>query len=129
MSASGPVWPRPRWRDSGAEALLLWFVFGDFDAEFRIDEAKLFVEAPIWGDVYFYSELNLATREESNVALHLGELYLDFENVSQLWNCDRMLNLRIGRLDIPFGEEYLTRDAIDNPLISHSLVDFWGWTK
>ena len=29
-------------------------------------------------------------------------------------------------MDIPFGEEYSTRDAIDNPLISHSLTDFWG---
>jgi hypothetical protein len=37
-----------------------------------------------------------------------------------------MLNLRLGRLDTPFGEEYIYRDAIDNPLISHSLPDFWG---
>src|SRR3989442_1402379 len=37
-----------------------------------------------------------------------------------------MLNIRAGRFDIAFGEEYLTRDAIDNPLISHSLQDFWG---
>jgi hypothetical protein len=37
-----------------------------------------------------------------------------------------MLNVRAGRMDVPFGEEYITRDAIDNPLISHSLVDFWG---
>jgi len=33
MNATGPVWPRPRWRDSGSEALLLWFVFGDFDVD------------------------------------------------------------------------------------------------
>jgi hypothetical protein len=29
-------------------------------------------------------------------------------------------------MDVPFGEEYLSRDAIDNPLISHSLSDIWG---
>lgn len=96
------------------------------NAEFRIDEAKLFVEAPIWKDVYFYTELNLATREQGDVSLHVGELYLDFENVSRVWKQERVLGLRIGRMDIPFGEEYLTRDAIDNPLISHSLVDLWG---
>src|SRR2546422_109393 len=96
------------------------------NAEFRVDEAKLFVEAPIWKEVYFFSELNLATRESSDLEVLLGELYLDFENVSRLWNQDRMLNLRVGRMDIPFGEEYLTRDAIDNPLISHSLSDLWG---
>jgi hypothetical protein len=96
------------------------------NAEFRVDEAKLFVEAPIWGDVYFFTELNLMTREASDLSLQLGELYLDFENISRLWNRDRMLNLRVGRMDIPFGEEYQTRDAIDNPLISHSLSDLWG---
>lgn len=96
------------------------------NAEFRVDEAKLFVEAPIWGEVYFFSEINLFTREEGGPSLWAGELYLDAENVSRLWDQDRQLNLRIGRLDIPFGEEYLSRDAIDNPLISHSLMDLWG---
>ncbi len=96
------------------------------NAEFRVDEAKLFVEAPIWDDVYFFSEINLAARTSDALELNLGELYLDFEAVSKLWNAERLLNIRVGRLDVPFGEEYLYRDAIDNPLISHSLADFWG---
>lgn len=96
------------------------------NAEFRVDEAKIFVDAPVWGNAYAFVELNLATRESSDLDLKLGEFYLDIEDVSQLWGQDRQLNLRIGRMDIPFGEEYQTRDAIDNPLISHSLVDFWG---
>lgn len=95
-------------------------------SEFRVDEAKLFFEAPVWDNVYFFSEINLAEREDSDVNLNLGEFYVDFEDVSLLWGHERQLNLRAGRLDIPFGEEYLHRDAIDNPLISHSLVDFWG---
>ena len=94
------------------------------NAEFRVDEAKLFVEAPILGDVYFFGEINVFTREQGTMTP--GELYLDAENLSRLWNKDRQLNLRLGRFDIPFGEEYLTRDAIDNPLISHSVVDLWG---
>ena len=97
------------------------------NAEFRIDEAKLFVEAPIWGRVYFFSEINLAQRENAeDLDLRVGEFYLDIENLFGLEQYDRLLNLRLGRLDVPFGEEYQTRDAIDNPLISHSLVDFWG---
>jgi hypothetical protein len=95
------------------------------NSEFRIDEFRLFVEAPVWQQVYFFSEINLATREEPDVLAHLGECYLDFENISELWNRERMLNLRIGRMYTPFGEEYLTRYAIDNPLISHSLSDMW----
>ena len=95
------------------------------NSEFRVDEAKLFVDAPVWGDVYAFAELNLAAHEASDLRLNVGELYLDFENISQLWGRDGQVNLRVGRLDIPFGEEYLVRDAILNPLISHSLLDFW----
>jgi hypothetical protein len=95
-------------------------------AEFRVDEARLFVEANVWKDVYVFSEINLTTREDQDFFLQAGELYVDFEDVSRLWNRERQLNLRIGRMDIPFGEEYLSRDAIDNPLISHSLSDIWG---
>ena len=96
------------------------------DSEFRVDEAKLFIETPIWGRVYFYTELNLAARDRTDLGLEVGELYLDWENFLGLRGDSQALNLRLGRLDIPFGEEYLTRDAIDNPLISHSLPDFWG---
>jgi hypothetical protein len=94
--------------------------------EFRVDEAKLFLEAPIWGEVYFFSELDIFTRETGGPDLRAGELYLDVENLSRLWDQDGQLNLRAGRFDIPFGEEYLTRDAIDNPLVSHSIMDLWG---
>jgi hypothetical protein len=94
--------------------------------EFRVDEAKLFFDAPVWGNFYAFAEINLASRESSDVDLHLGELYLDVEDISQLWGCDRQLNARIGRLDIPFGEEYIYRDVIDNPLISRSVSDLWG---
>jgi hypothetical protein len=96
-------------------------------SEFRVDEARLFVEAPIWKEVYFYSEVDLATRENDNLNLRLGELYLDFQDASQLWGRDNQFNVRAGRMNIPFGEEYLTRYAIDDPLISHSLSDLWGY--
>ncbi len=100
---------------------------GEFNhADLRVDEAKLFVDANVWQDVYFYSEINLITREASDENLHLGELYVDFENVSALWHEERLLNIRAGRMYIPFGEEYQTRYAIDNPLITHSVSDIWG---
>ena len=95
------------------------------NSEFRVDEAKLFVDAPVWGEVYAFAELKLASHEASDLYVNMGELYLDFENVSQLWNREGQLNIRVGRLNIPFGEEYLARDANLNPLISHSLSDFW----
>ena len=97
---------------------------GDFpNEEFRVDEAKLFIEAVIIDDVYVFVEANVLTREEDNEIFEIGELYLEFEDIGKK---ARLFNVRVGRFDIPFGEEYLTRDAIDNPLISHSLSDIWG---
>jgi len=51
-------------------------------AQFRVDEARLFVEAPVWNDVYFWSEITLAIRESNNLGVRAGDLYLDFEGVS-----------------------------------------------
>jgi Phosphate-selective porin O and P len=96
------------------------------NSEFTVDEARLFLEAPIWKDVYFYSEVDLATPENNNTQVNLGELYVDFENVSQLWGRDDQLCVRAGRMNVPFGEEYLTRYAIDNPLILNSVSDLWA---
>ncbi len=97
------------------------------NSSFTVEEARLFLEAQIWNDVYFYSEVDLATPENNNAQVNLGELYVDFENVSQLWGHDDQLNVRVGKMNIPFGEEYQTRHAIDNPLILNSVSDFWGY--
>ncbi|HTR42233.1 MAG TPA: hypothetical protein VMH87_11515 [Pseudomonadales bacterium] len=97
------------------------------DANFRIDEARLFLEAPIWKEVYFQGEVDLATRENDNLNVQLGELYLDAQDISDLWGRDGQLNLRAGRMYYPFGEEYLRRYTIDDPLISHSIPDIWGY--
>jgi hypothetical protein len=100
---------------------------GDFpNSEFRVDDAKVFLEAPVWKNTYFFAELDLVTREAADEYFHVGELYLDFENVSALWKQDRVLNVRVGRFYIPFGEEYQVRNVMDNPLISHSVSDIWG---
>src|ERR1035441_8203004 len=72
------------------------------------------------------SDIDLATRENTGLNTQLGELNLDFEDASQFWGKDRQLNVRAGRMQIPFGEEYMNRYAMENPLISHSLSDFWG---
>ena len=95
--------------------------------EFRLDEARLFVDAQVWNNVYAFAELNLVTHENQNISL--GEVYVDAEDVSQLWGRTGQLNVRVGRMYIPFGEEYLRRNAIDNPLVSRSLTDLWGYDE
>jgi hypothetical protein len=95
------------------------------NSEFRVDDARIFLEAPIWKNVYVFGGLELTTREASDEYFHLGELYVDVED---LWRADRThtLSLRAGRMNIPFGTEYLVRNAIDDPLVTHSLSDVWG---
>ena len=96
------------------------------DSEFRIDEARLFLDAKLFDDGYLFTEVMITEREARNTDLRVGEIYVDLENISRWFGLDDVTNLRIGRFDIPFGEEYANRGPIENPLISHSLSDFWG---
>jgi hypothetical protein len=95
------------------------------NSEFRVDDARLFVEAPVWKNVYFFTGMELATRETGDESFHLGELYADVEDVFRGAG-GQTLSLRVGRFNIPFGEEYQERNVMDNPLISHSIADIWG---
>lgn len=95
-------------------------------AVFRVDDAKIFVEAPVWQNNYFFGELDLATRENNDGNFHLGELYLDMEDVLEAGKREN-LSLRVGNLNIPFGEEYQRRGVMEDPLVTHSLSDLWGY--
>jgi hypothetical protein len=114
----------------GGEAGLAFFHTGrdgQFpNSEFRVDDATITVEAPVWKNAYFFGELKLFTREASTANFQVGELYVDFERLGTGWGQPDSLNLRAGSINVPFGEEYLVRGPIANPLISHSLSDLWG---
>lgn len=94
-------------------------------SEFRADDPMITLEAPVWRNVYLFSELKLLPRETNQENFQLGEMYVDFEDVLSSSH-PGLLNFRAGRLNIPFGEEYLARGPVTNPLISHSLSDTWG---
>ncbi len=96
------------------------------EGSFRADDPTITIEAPVMKDTYFFTELKLLPRETNVEDFELGELYVDFENVLGRVGYDGLLNVRVGRLNIPFGEEYLVRGPVANPLISHSLGDLWG---
>lgn len=113
-----------------AEAGLAFFntgADGQFpNAEFRVDDPVISIEAPVWKNTYLFSELKLLTREATTDSFQLGELYVDFEDISDAWGKPGLLSLRAGRINTPFGEEYQGRGPVENPLISHSLADIWG---
>ncbi len=71
------------------------------NAAFRVDEARLFVDAPIWEDVYFYGEVDLMQREQTEANVYLGELYLQWEKLAKQWDMDQLANLRVGQFYIP----------------------------
>ncbi len=96
------------------------------NSEFRVDDTTITVEAPVWQNVYFFTELKLLQREANAANFQFGELYVEFEGLGRPWGQPEALNLRAGSINTPFGEEYLLRGPIENPLISHSLSDIWG---
>ncbi|MDQ8196721.1 hypothetical protein QEH56_01105 [Pelagicoccus enzymogenes] len=93
--------------------------------EFRVDDARLTVEAQVHRNAYLVSTLELFRRESGNESIEVGSLYLDVENIFGP-DYGHLFNFRIGRFDIPFGEEYLNRYVMENPLVSHSVADLWG---
>lgn len=95
--------------------------------EFRLDDTRLIFEAQAWEDIYGVLELNIMTREAFDDAVRIGEVYIDFERLLKWRGLDSLVNVRLGRFYTPFGEEYLVRYPVDNPLITHSLADFWGY--
>lgn len=95
-------------------------------SEFRADDPVISVEVPVRKGIYFFSELRMLPREANSENTRIGEMYVDFEDVSAAWGRPGLLSLRAGRLNIPFGEEYQVRGPVANPLISHSLADIWG---
>ena len=53
---------------------------------------------------------------------------MHFYNVLKKWG-HGLLGIKAGRIDIPFGEEYLWQDAPDNPLISNTAAYPWLWDE
>jgi hypothetical protein len=91
MSAAN--WPRPQWRDSGDQAFLLWFVFGDFEPGFEIDAMKYRTRGtPAGMEVVRYVNRELAKWDGYPLAGALGRLLWDenarlFERAKKAREC------------------------------------------
>ena len=95
---------------------------------FEIKEASLFVTAEVWDDVEFFIELQTNRLGKDNDKFsRTGEVYVHFHDISLTDSVT--VGLKLGRIDIPFGEEYLWQDAIDNPLITNSAAYPYGWDE
>jgi hypothetical protein len=99
------------------------------DGGFLVKESALFLEADIWGNDSFFLEIQ-ANRlgDDKSKYIRTGEVYIHLRDLVDGWQNSR-IGAKIGRIDIPFGEEYLYQDAIDNPLISTSAAYAYGWDE
>jgi hypothetical protein len=71
-----PGWPRPEWRDSGAKALYVWFVFGDFPDDLRIDAARYRTRGtPAGVDVMRYAHASIRAWEGYPLGGTMGKLF------------------------------------------------------
>lgn len=96
---------------------------------FLIKEASLFLEGDVWEDVTYYLEIQTnRLGKDSTLFIRTGEVYIHFYDVFR--QMDRSsVGLKIGRIDVPFGEEYLWQDASENPLISNSAAYPYGFDE
>jgi len=69
------------------------------------------------------AQVTAVAKNNQRLAVELGGTYVDFERLGAGRGWESALNARVGRLNSPLGEEYLVRDAVTNPSISHSLAD------
>ncbi len=118
LSGFGAFW----FADSGADGTRP-------EAGFVIKESALFVEAEVWEEMTLFFELQTtALQRDHNSSVRTGEIYVHFRDLLKRWGAGRM-GFKIGRVDIPFGEEYLWQDAPDNSLISNSAAYPWLWDE
>jgi len=86
-------WLRPHWKDSGDQAFLLWFVFGDLDPDFRIDAVTYRTRGTPPGiEVVRYENKALSNWEGYPLAGTLGRVLWDenarlFERAKRARDC------------------------------------------
>jgi hypothetical protein len=98
------------------------------NGSFSIKEASIFVHADVWQDVEMFIEVQTnRLGKDDDLFTRTGEVHVHFRNlrISDSFK----LGLKVGRFDIPFGEEYLSQDSIDNPLITTSASYVYGWDE
>lgn len=118
------MWPRPQWTDTGQDAVVLWFVFGDFEPELPVDGTKYRTRGvPAGIEFSRYRNADLAEWPGYPLDGALGRLLRDEEpaRVAEAAAASECLMLR-GNLRDPHDLDYL-RDAIG---LVTALVDLGG---
>ena len=80
---------------------------------FRVDEARLFIDARLMPNAFFFSELVIQERQTDQTQVGVGELYIDWENpLARHLGKDR-LNLRFGHTHVALALGELLQIGIE----------------
>ena len=95
------------------------------DSRFAVDNARLFFDFDVSDNVSFYFEWDIV--REFSLKNEAGQLYLRLDRIFEV----DALNLKVGRVPIPFGQEYLRfhEQRFENPLISFSAPAPYNWDE
>ena len=95
------------------------------DSRFAVDNARFFFDFDISDKASFYFEWDLV--REFSLKNKVGQVFIRYD---QLFGIEA-LNLKLGRVPIPFGEEYLRfhEQRFENPLISFSAPAPYNWDE
>ncbi len=126
-----------RWRLSGNAEVIQWGGGSDSfaaDGGTSLEDFELFFDfdlgwRPRLGGARLAESASLHV--EWDVIRHgylqnrIGSLYVEFAELGG----SSAFNLRLGRMEIPFGEEYsrFSRDRAENPLLSYSAAAPYNW--
>jgi hypothetical protein len=94
------------------------------DGSFLVREMSLFFDAQVWERTFLFTEIWIRRYQFGN-GFSTGELYLQFTDLLAGDDGDG-IGVKVGRFEIPFGEDYLRWDANETPFISFAAADPYG---
>ncbi len=100
------------------------------DAGFMVKESSLFVDAEAWDNISIFAEIQVnRLGKDDSLFVRTGEVYARFQHLLVEELGGEGIGVKVGRIDIPFGEEYLWQDSIDNPMITQSAAYPYGFDE
>jgi hypothetical protein len=94
------------------------------NGSFLVKEASLFLDVEIWDRVFLKQETWIV-RFPIPDQFMVGELYANVRNVFDADEGDGV-GVKVGRIEVPFGEDYVRWDANETRWISFTAADPYG---
>jgi len=98
----------------------------DPSGSFEVQEVNLFLDVDLARNIVFTYELEAVTAREDKTSPESQETYINFKDPFPGVESG-LASFKLGRVDTPYGEEYVFQDDADDPLIDHTVN--WPWAR